>query len=140
MKRWYAIIAITALLAGCGNRDGEVIEPAVPGDNEQTTSTVMFQEIDITVDGEQFHIIGQVRTDGDAFFYRMEQDGEIIQEEEIVELEESAPEAFQHFEIMETFSENILEQEEPPIIIMYGKDEENNEINPNYVPVDTEGE
>ncbi|UUI01816.1 hypothetical protein NP439_17420 [Oceanobacillus jeddahense] len=138
MKRWYVVIALIVVLAGCGNRGEEVIEPTAPDENNETTSTVMFQEIDITTDGEQFHIVGQVRTDGDAFFYRVEQDGEPIQEEKTIELEEAAPGSFQDFEIMETFSEDILEQEEPPIVIMYGKDADKNEINPNYVPVDTE--
>ncbi|MFD1415300.1 putative periplasmic lipoprotein [Oceanobacillus jeddahense] len=138
MKRWYVVIALIVLLAGCGNRGEEVIEPIAPEEDNETASTVMFQEIDITSDGEQFHIVGQARTDAEAFFYRVEQDGEPIQEEKTIELEEAAPGSFQDFEIMETFSEDILEQEEPPIVIMYGKDGDNNEINPNYVPVDTE--
>ncbi|WP_080874995.1 hypothetical protein [Oceanobacillus timonensis] len=138
MKRWYVIVAVIVLLAGCGNRGEEVIEPAAPGENDEAASTVMFQEIDITADGEQFYIVGQAKTDGDAFFYRVEQDEETVQEEEMVDLEESDPDAFQQFEIMETFSEETLEQEEPPIVVMYGKDADNNEINPNYVPIDTE--
>lgn len=141
MKRWYVIIAAAVLLAGCGNRE-EVIEPAGPEESteteNQTTDTVMFQELDITAEGEQFHIIGQVKTSANVFFYRIEQGGEIIQEEESVELEEADPESFQNFEIMETFSDDILEQEDPPIVIMYGKNEDNNEINANYVPIDTE--
>ncbi|GAA0312821.1 hypothetical protein [Oceanobacillus sp. FSL W7-1293] len=138
MKRWYAVIAVLVLLAGCGNRDEEVIEPSAPDENNETTGTVMFQEIDITADGEQFHIVGQVRTDGNAFFYRVEQDGETIQEETTVELEEADAGSFQSFQIMETFSEDTLSHEEPPFVVMYGKDEDDNEINANYVPIDTE--
>lgn len=142
MKRWYVVIAAIVLLAGCGNRGEEVIEPADLKEKakteNQTTDSVMFQEIDITAEGEQFHIIGQVKTSANVFFYRIEQDGEIIQEEESVELEEADPESFQNFQIMETFSGDVLEQTEPPIVFMYGKDEDNNEINTNYVPIDTE--
>lgn len=142
MKRWYVVIAVALLLAGCGNREEEVIEPADPEDSveteNQTTDAVMFQEIDVTAEGEQFHIIGQVKTSADVFFYRIEQGGEIIQEEESVKLEGEDPEAFQNFGIMETFSGDILEHEEPPIVIMYGKNEDNKEINANFVPIDTE--
>ncbi|MFD1066750.1 hypothetical protein [Oceanobacillus locisalsi] len=138
MKRWYVMIAAVMLLAGCGNREEEVIEPSAPGENDEIASTVMFQEIDITADGEQFHIIGQVQTDAEAFFYRVEQDDETIQEEEMIELEEAESDSFQQFEIMESFSEETLNQEEPPVVVMYGKDADNEEINPNYVPIDTE--
>ncbi|GIO24439.1 lipoprotein [Oceanobacillus sp. J11TS1] len=141
MKRWFVVIAIAVLLAGCGNRGEEVIEPADPeSDNvtkNQTSDSVVFQEIDVTAEGEQFHIIGQVKTTSDIFFYRIEQDGEVIQEEESVELEEGETDSFQNFEIMKTFSGDILEHEEPPIVVMYVKDKDNNEINPNYVLIDT---
>ncbi|GGP14399.1 hypothetical protein [Oceanobacillus neutriphilus] len=142
MKRWYVVIAAAVLLAGCGNREEEVIEPAGPEDSveteNQTTDAVTFQEIDVTAEGEQFHIIGQVKTSADVFFYRIEQDGEVIQEEESVRLEGEDPEAFRSFGIMETFSGDILEHEEPPIVIMYGKNKDNKEINANFVPIDTE--
>lgn len=137
MKYWYIIIVLFIMLTACGNRDEEVIEPVDPEQQEiQTTESVMFQEMDITTDGEQIHIIGQVKTSGNVFFYRIEQDNEVIQEEKKVELE-AETEAFQRFEIMTSLSSDILEQAEPPFIVMYGKDEDGEEVNPNYVPIDT---
>lgn len=123
-------------MTACGNRDEEVIEPieSEPESNQQASS-VMFRNVDVNVESEQFHIIGEVSTSGGFFNYYIEHDAEIIQEEEEVEVEESV-DNWSSFEIVETLPNDVLESDMPPIVVLHGKNVDGEHINENYIPID----
>ncbi|MFS0752199.1 hypothetical protein [Oceanobacillus sp. 1P07AA] len=138
MKKIGIIMLILIFMAACGNRDEDAIEP-IESEREldQQASSVQFRNVDVNIESEQFHIIGEVNSSGGLFYYQVELDGEIIQEETYQEVE-SSTEEWSKLEIVETLPREVLEGNEPPVVVLFGKNQSGEPINENYVPIDTQ--
>lgn len=138
MKKIGIVLLILLFLAACGNRDENVIEPleSEPELDQQATS-VQFRNVDVNIESEQFHIIGEVNSSGGLYYYQVELDGDIIQEEAYEEVENLTDE-WSKFEIVETLPREVLEGNEPPVVVLYGKNQSGEPINENYIPIDTQ--
>ncbi|MFD1335678.1 hypothetical protein ACFQ4N_08975 [Oceanobacillus iheyensis] len=138
MKKIGIVMLILLFMAACGNRDEDVIEPVkTERELDQRATSVQFREIDVNLESEQFHIIGEVSSSGGLFYYHVELDGEIIQEETFEEVENSNSE-WNRFQIVETLPNDVLEGNSPPVMVLYGKNESGEPINENYIPIDTQ--
>ncbi|GLO65634.1 MULTISPECIES: hypothetical protein [Oceanobacillus] len=138
MKKIGIVMLVLLFLTACGNRDEDVIEPMESeSELDQQATSVQFRNVDVNIESEQFHIIGEVNSSGGLFYYKVELNGEIIQEEAYEQVENSTNE-WSEFEIVETLPREVLEGNDPPVVVLYGKNQSGEPINENYVPIDTQ--
>lgn len=125
------LIGLGLLLAGCGNtEDGETEQSG----GDHTDQQLQLRNIDVKVEELDVQLDAEVNTLSDKIFYRVEQGDTVLQEESSIELTEDKE--WKAFKIETTLAENVKEKEDAPIIVIYGKSENEEEINPNYIPVD----
>lgn len=123
------------LLVGCGDdstpteENSEVDLPKV-----DETTTVVFRNLDLETEENEFHLVGEVNTETQVFYYLIEQDEEEIQAEEEYQVEESG--AWEAFEITGEIPMENVEEGETPILMMYGKSKDGDILHPNYIPID----
>ncbi|WP_164215023.1 hypothetical protein [Virgibacillus sp. YIM 98842] len=130
--RFILLIIAILFLAACGNTEESVDE----NDAEQDEAGVDFRNIDVQTEDLEVNVTGQASTDSNEFYYRVEEAGNVILEEARVSLEEAQTD-WREFEIMLDLSEKYSNNnEEPPIILLYGKNSEGEMVNPNYIPID----
>jgi hypothetical protein len=131
--RFILLIIAILFLAACGNTEESVDE----NDAEQDEAgSVDFRNIDVQTEDLEVNVTGQASTDSNEFYYRVEEAGDVIMEEARVSLEEAQTD-WREFEIMLDLSEKYSNNnEEPPIILLYGKNSEGEMVNPNYIPID----
>lgn len=131
--RFILLIIAILFLAACGNTEESVDE----NDAEQDEAgSVDFRNIDVQTEDLEVNVTGQASTDSNEFYYRVEEAGNVIMEEARVSLEEAQTD-WREFEIMLDLSEKYSNNnEEPPIILLYGKNSEGEMVNPNYIPID----
>lgn len=120
------------MLVACGNEDTK-------SDNVLTEdrASVSFQNIDVNVDSREFVLTGEVSGVVNEFFYVIDQGEERLLDEKSIPLDATSGD-WGAFEINETIpeSDSAVDSEDPPIITLYGKDNNNEMVNPNYIPVD----
>ncbi|WP_339228798.1 hypothetical protein NSQ77_03275 [Oceanobacillus sp. FSL K6-2867] len=127
--RYFMLATIVFLLAACGDDN-----PAV-----ENTNSVVFQNIDIVSKGNEFVLTGEVIAAEGEFFYIIEQgDKQIFEERRISAPQESGD--WGKFEIKEQLSNAMIESNDPPILMLYGKNKDGEIVNPNYIPVDIKKE
>lgn len=134
--RFLFMIIVAIMLVGCSSGDNETPEVNEPNEQADTKSSISvnFRNIEVTMEDFQFHMLGEVNASEDSFYYIIEQGEEVLQEEKKIELDQ---EGWNDFEIDGELPENVVEQSEPPIILLYGKDKNGELVNPNYIPIDT---
>jgi hypothetical protein len=135
MKRVAIMIGILLLLAGCGD-DETVSNEETDTERVEESASVVFQNLNLLTEENEFHLTGEVSTENNVFYYKIEQSesGEVIQEEESYEVEETGDWA--NFEIKGEIASEFIGEEEAPIIVMYGKESDGEMTDPNYIPID----
>ncbi|WP_249870136.1 hypothetical protein [Oceanobacillus saliphilus] len=139
MKYMMMIVVLLFMLAACGDNDRNNNSPAVDNNDNvgtENAASVMFQNIDVKVEGAEFLLTGEASTTTDQFFYVIDQGDDVLMEEKNIPLNEVAPGGWVKFEINEKLPVIIEGKEDTPIITLYGKDENNQMVNPNYIPID----
>ena len=129
--RYIIILTAALMLAACGTEENSTTDS-----NQENTASVMFQNIDVKVDGDEFILSGEAITIGDEVFYVINQGEERLQEEKNIMIDSATAGDWKVFEINEAIPETAKDSEDPLIVMLYGKDENNEKINPNYIPVD----
>ncbi|WP_067730698.1 hypothetical protein [Oceanobacillus damuensis] len=134
--RYILVLAALLLVAACGN-DENNDRNATDSDNALTeNSAVMFQNIDVKVEGTEFLLTGEASSATGEIFYVIDQGDDVLMGEKSISLEGAEPGEWAAFEINETLPVAVEGTEDPPIITLYGKDENNEMVNPNYIPID----
>jgi maltose-binding protein MalE len=133
MKKMIIILGLLVILSACGSTESEK-----ESSSSHTASDVYakFQNIDIQIDGEQAHIVGDANASGNEFFYLVEQGEKILKSEEAVQVDGE----WDDFEIKVDIMKEMEEAEDVVIVKMYTKEEDGSIINPNYIPLDLEGQ
>ncbi|MFC4024488.1 hypothetical protein ACFOUV_11845 [Oceanobacillus longus] len=131
--KYFMILASVFMLVACGNEDNS----STKSDNVLTEdgASVRFQNIDVKVDSYEFVLTGEASGIVNEFFYVIDQGEERLLDEKSIPLDASTGD-WGAFEINETIPESAVVSEDPPIITLYGKDNNNEMVNPNYIPVD----
>ncbi len=118
------------MLVACGNEENRVMDS-----NQENIASVKFQNMDLKVVGDEFVLSGEVSTADDEVFYVIEQGEERLQEEKSIKLDATTGDWIA-FELNETIPETTENSESPLIVMLYGKDNNNEVVNPNYIPID----
>lgn len=129
--RYLLAIMFLFLLAACG----EEAAPAERNGDTQQEVSVSFRNLDIQVEDTSFVLTGEVNAKENIFYYAVKQGkNELISEESIEVAKEGA--SWTGFEITGQLPEEAVESKDAPIIMLYGKTADGEEINPNYIPID----
>lgn len=136
MKKIIVLLAAAAILAACGDNENQTAEQSEEQSEETADSpATSFQQLDVTGEGSTIHITGQAKTEADRVYYRFEQGDDTLVEETPIELGKNAQE-WSDFELDVQITEAIKESEEVPLVILYGKNENGENVNENHVPID----
>ena len=127
--RYFMLIIIVFLLATCGNENQAA----------ENNNSIVFQNIDVVSDANEFVLTGEVAATEGEFFYVIEQGDEQISEEKRISIAQKSGD-WVEFEIKEKLSEAVIESNNPPIMMLYGKNMDDEIVNPNYIPVDIKKE
>ncbi|MDO6449269.1 hypothetical protein [Oceanobacillus sp. FSL W7-1304] len=127
--RYFMLIIIVFLLAACGNENQAA----------ENNNSIVFQNIDVVSDANEFVLTGEVAATEGEFFYVIEQGDEQISEEKRISIAQKSCD-WVEFEIKEKLSEAVIESNNPPIMMLYGKNMDDEIVNPNYIPVDIKKE
>lgn len=137
MKRLFILMGLF-FIVGCSNGETQEVEQNVAIDdvNEvpQSDVAVRFAGIDVVTKRQSIHIEGDVQSKESHFYYTLEDEGEVLVEETMVEVEQPGEE-WSTFTLEIDIEEMGLINQDVPLLTFYGKDDEKI-INPNYVPVD----
>ncbi|APC47487.1 hypothetical protein J5S49_17920 [Virgibacillus halodenitrificans] len=128
MKKCIMLIIVISLLAGCSEKGSQVKE-----DEETEGNAVSFRNIDVKVEGGNVRMTGEVNSDTSTFYYKLKQNEKTLVNEKnkkYVNME------WQKFTIEFKLPDNIAQDGEPPFLLLYGKNEAGEVINPNYFPLD----
>lgn len=132
------ILIILSLIVACSNGENPELEQNTDGNNAEeiveSDVLVKFAGIDIVYKRDAIHITGDVQTTEDHFYYTMDNDGKIIVEETMIEIDQSVGD-WSTFTLEINIEDEGLTNEDVPFLTFYGKDGDRI-INPNYVPVD----
>src|SRR5690625_808135 len=129
--RFVMLIIVVVFLAACGNTEETVDE----NEAQDEAGSVHLQNIDIQAEDLEVNITGQASTDSNVFYYRVEEAGNVIIDEEHLTLEEAQTD-WSEFMITLDLAGKYSNNGEPPIIVLYGKNSEGEMVNPNYIPID----
>ncbi|MUK90145.1 hypothetical protein GMD78_17365 [Ornithinibacillus sp. L9] len=136
-NRWIVLLIILVALVGCGNQKQEDNSENQHEDNgvvEQ--SSVQFQNIDVTVENNIATMTGQAISSNGEFFYVVLIGEKEVSEETKVSIKDGI-DSWSDFSIELELTEEMLEAEEDvPVFQLYGKRENGDRINPNYIPID----
>lgn len=137
MKRVLFIIISLSLIVACSHGENNEVSQTEGNrteNNVESDVSVKFAGIDVFIKRHTIQITGDVQTTEDHFYYKLDNDEEIIVEETKVEVEQEDGE-WNSFEIEIDIEDEGLTNEDVPFLTFYGKDGDTI-INPNYVPVD----
>ncbi|WP_163972018.1 putative periplasmic lipoprotein [Oceanobacillus halotolerans] len=141
MKKYLLLLMSVIFLMACSD---EGAEKEQQDDSSQETeedvtessddgTTAIFQNIDIRIVNKQkVSVTAEAKATNDVIYYKVEHDGKDIIEETEVTLEEE----WQEFNISITLPDDVVETEVVPVLMLYGKNEAGEMVNPNYVPID----
>lgn len=125
MKQMLLFLLLVVLLVGCSNTDGS---------NSDSTNTIDIRNVDVQVEELTASLVADVKTSSDKIFYRVELGEEVLQNEERIQLNGHAE--WKPFELGVTLPEKVMKVKDAPIFVIYGKSENGEEINPNYIPIE----
>lgn len=137
MKKLYIlfIVFIVSILGACG---GDSDQPEADGieTNQQAeeNAEVALNNIDVQTEGLSYDVTGDVQAKENVIYYVLEHEGDVIEEETEINIEET--EGWGNFEISGELPEAVTDSEEPPTLILYGKNEEGEQVNSNFIPID----
>lgn len=129
--RTFLLIIVAFILTACGEESG----PIESNENGQTKISISFRNLDVQTEGNSFVLTGEVNTEESIFYYVLKQGENELISEQSVDVSAGAA-GWANFKISGEIPEEALQREDTPIITMYGKSAEDEEINPNYIPID----
>jgi len=134
--KYIILIMMSILLSACGNADPDVEDT----ENENTsgqeeTGSVVLQDVEVETEDLLVSVTGEAIADKGEFYYRVEEEGDVIVEETHVSLEDP-DDNWEEFDITLDLTDKYSGNEEPPVIVLYGKNDEGEMVNPNYIPID----
>jgi len=131
MRKALIIILALLFLAACGNDKANN-----NGENDSNQETISFRNIDIVLEGDDVLISGEMNSwDGNFYYHVLSGEKQIIEEEKV---EKNQIHFWANFEISLSKEELQSLTEDVPHIVLYGKDDSGEDIDPNYVPIDLE--
>src|SRR5699024_7420332 len=129
MRKALIIILALLFLAACGNDKANN-----NGENDSNQETISFRNIDIVLEGDDVLISGEMNSwDGNFYYHVLSGEKQIIEEEKV---EKNQIHFWANFEISLSKEELQSLTEDVPHIVLYGKDDSGEDIDPNYVPID----
>jgi len=132
--RFIMLIMIALFLTACGDTTEEPdVENDDPGLDEM--NSVNLRNVDVAAEDLEVVVTGEASAVSDEFYYRVEEEGDVIVEEEHVTLDEPEDD-WSEFELTLDLTDKYSNNEEPPVIVLYGKNSEGEMVNPNYIPID----
>ena len=130
--RFMMLMMIMVFLVACGNTEERIDEnDAESGEME----SVNLRNVNVETKDLEVNVTGEASTVSNEFYYRVDEEGNVIIEEAYLPLEETEI-GWSEFELTLDLTEEYTNNEEPPIIVLYGKNSDGEIINPNYIPVD----
>lgn len=133
VKKYIGMLITVVLLAGCGSQQEQVNNPEQVETDDQ--ASVVFRNIDVKVDDDQIHLIGEAKTSEDEIYYDLTQGEEVLEKETAITLDEGHL-SWSGFEMEIPLPEGASDKTDPPIFMLYVKGHNEKAINPNYIPVD----
>ncbi|MFD2042710.1 hypothetical protein ACFSTA_00140 [Ornithinibacillus salinisoli] len=130
MKK-FILILIAVTLFGCS----EKADPDQAGNTSEDQARVKFQQMDVTVEDNVATLKGEANTVNQEFYYSVHIGESQIGEEEKVTLENGAND-WRDFTIQVELTDDMIKDEEIPVLHLYGKRENGEKVNPNYIPID----
>lgn len=146
MKYILPLLLVT-LLFGCvganqhnnnNNTNEEENTSTEKKEEKQNNETVRFHNLHFRLGIDDVTVTGKAKTTKDKVFYRVEQGEEQIEEETKIELDkqEDEDDEWLEFETEFPLTEEMENSDDPLFIVFYGKNEQDKEINPNYMEID----
>ncbi|GAB3789971.1 hypothetical protein [Virgibacillus kimchii] len=136
MRYMMLLMIVTIFLGACGDAGTDTEDTGnenVP--DQEEAHSIQLRNIDVEAEDLQVSVTGEASTEKNEFYYRVEEEGEVIMEEEHVSLEASDTEWIE-FDLTLDLAGKYSQNEEPPIIVLYGKNSEGDMVNPNFIPID----
>lgn len=126
--KYVGLIILAFVLVGCNNQQKPTV--TAPDTNEAEDQIVVaFKNVEVEVEGRQIHLTGEANADNNGIFYQLTQGEKVLEKETDIILDDGK------FDVKFMLSKDAAEEEEAPIIMLYGKGSNGDEINPNYIPV-----
>lgn len=126
MRKVLVFASVLLLFVACSNEAKE----------EENKESVIFRSIDIVLEGDEVLITGEVNTwDGNLYYHVLAGEEKIIDEALI---HTNHINFWWEFDISLSKEELLSLTDGVPHIVLYGKNSSDEDINPNYVPIDLE--
>lgn len=137
MKKFLLVFAsVLFILAGCSsNEEQQSVSVDNEAEAEEEQVTVNLRNIYISEENNHIKIEGEARATDDTFYYQVEQDDSLLIEETQISMDKTNL-GWGEFEIDLEEEEKMRENEKPPFMVFYVKNEDGEKINVNYVPID----
>ncbi|MYL42771.1 hypothetical protein [Virgibacillus salexigens] len=137
MKYFGFVIILACIMVACSNQESEKSTQTENQQDEtiQHTTAVSLRNVDVKVENGNAVINGEVQASNTNVYYILEYNNQTTIEEQEVELE-NMDEKWQDFSIKMKLPEDSTSRDEPPIITFYGKNDQGDKVNANYIPVD----
>lgn len=133
MKKYiFLLFTLLLFIAGCGEE--ETNESNKENGSESDVSLQM-RNIDVQVEDLEVKVNAEVNSSENTVYYKIEQAEEIIQMEQPIEI--NAQGNWSEIHIDYVLEEEMLNKENPPVIHLYVKDNQNI-VNSNFIPIDVE--
>ncbi|WP_121639324.1 hypothetical protein [Virgibacillus sp. Bac330] len=137
-KKVFLFLAISLVLFGCSTKNEKAGTTAKDtSTREAQANGVRFENLDMEVNDGIAVLQGEVHANETNVFYQLEHEGESLSDETALPLEKKKGQ-WEKFMVEVELPEETLNAEEPPVIVIYGKNHDGEKINPNYFPVDVE--
>jgi len=137
--KYLILIASAFILIGCSNNEKETETPDPEQANEATERVDevegSFRGGNIIYRKNYAQIEGSAKTTNDKFYYHVEQEGEVIVEETEVTLDETE-DGWGEYKIELDLTDDMYEQEEYPVLVLYVKASDDTKVNPTNIPID----
>lgn len=134
--KYFLMIVSFFIIVGCsGEQTPE--EPSEESNQHKTSSSdvsISFGILDVVTKDDVIHVDGEARTTEDSFYYILEYGETLIVEETEVQLNDDDGE-WKTFSFEVNIADEELTNEENTLLTLYSK-EDQEVVNPNYIPVD----
>src|SRR5699024_124907 len=103
-------------------------------DRKEETPAVNFRNLDMAVEDIIFMLTGEVKTNEQTLFYIVMQGEEKLIGEQAIEIASDGE--WTNIEIAEELPGEVRDGEDAPILTLYGKSTDGQQVNPNHIPID----
>lgn len=120
--RIFTLLILLLILAAC-NEDSKSIEGGLE-----------LHNINVQLKGNEIQLTAEADTALSEIYYVIEQGEEMVQDETVITLPDG--EGVKEISLSYILPDEMKEKDEPPVIVIYGKSGDGEQIQPNYIPVD----